>query len=128
MVHFAHGARGMLESCRVINGAKCGMAFEIHGTSGAIQWNMERMNELQRQWRNNTANPAEDGYTTLLSGPTHPYHCHFIPAPGLNLGYEELKIMEAYNFLNAVVTGRQGEPGFAQALAVVNVQQAIMRS
>lgn len=96
------------------------MAFEIHGTSGAMQWNMERMNELQLQWRN-TANPAEDGYTTLLSGPAHPYHRHFNPAPGLNLGYEDLKIIEAYNFLTAVVTGQQGEPGFAEALAVANV-------
>lgn len=127
LVHFAQGARGMLESCRVINGAKCDMSFEIHGTKGAIKWNMERMNELQLQWRND-ANPAEDGYTTLLSGPAHPYHRHFNPAPGLNLGYEDLKIIEAYNFLNAVATGQQGEPGFAEALAVANVQQAIIRS
>src|SRR5258708_2613223 len=28
------------------------MSFEIHGTKGAIKWNMERMNELQLQWRN----------------------------------------------------------------------------
>ena len=127
LVHFAQGARGMLESCRVINGAKCDMSFEIHGTSGAIKWNMERMNELQLQWRN-TAKPAEDGYTTLLSGPAHPYHRYFNPAPGLNLGYEDLKIIEAYHFLNAVITGQQGEPGFAEALAVANVQQAIIRS
>lgn len=127
LVHFANGARGMLESCRVINGAKCDMSFELHGTRGAIKWTMERMNELQLQWRNES-NPAEDGYTTILSGPTHPYHRHFNPAWGLNLGYEDLKIIEAYNFLNAVVTGRQDEPGFAEALAVANVQQAIMRA
>lgn len=127
LVHFASGARGMLEACRVINGAKCDMSFEIHGTKGAIKWNMERMNELQLQWRNDE-NPAEDGYTTLLSGPAHPYHRHFNPAWGLNLGYDDLKVIEAYNFLTSVVTGQQGEPGFAEALAVANVQQAMMRS
>jgi predicted dehydrogenase len=127
LVHFKNGTRGILESCRVINGAKCDMSFEVHGTKGAIKWNMERMNELQLQWRNDD-NPAEDGYTTLLSGPAHPYHRHFNPAWGLNLGYDDLKVIEAYNFLNAVVTGQQGEPGFAEALAVANVQQAIIRS
>jgi predicted dehydrogenase len=127
LVHFANGARGMLEACRVINGAKCNMSFEIHGTHGAIKWNMERMNELQLQWRNDE-NPAEDGYTTLLSGPAHPYHRHFNPAWGLNLGYDDLKVIEAYNFLRSIVSGQQGEPGFAEALAVANVQQAIMRS
>jgi predicted dehydrogenase len=127
LVHFTNGAHGILEACRVINGAKCDMSFEIHGTKGAIKWNMERMNELQLQWRNN-ANPAEDGYTTLLSGPAHPYHRHFNPAWGLNLGYDDLKVIEAYNFLHCVVTGQQGEPGFAEAEAVAQVQQAIIRS
>jgi predicted dehydrogenase len=127
LLHFANGARGMLEACRVINGAKCDMSFEIYGTRGAMKWSMERMNELQLQWRNDEY-PAEDGYTTLLSGPAHPYHRHFNPAWGLNLGYDDLKVIEAYNFLRSVVSGQQGEPGFSEALAVANVQQAIMRS
>jgi predicted dehydrogenase len=127
LVHFARGARGMLEACRVINGAKCDMSFEVHGTRGAVKWTMEKMNELQLQWRNE-ANPAEDGYLTLLSGPAHPYHHHFNPAWGLNLGYDDLKVIEMYNFLSGVVSGKQGQPGFAEALAVANVQQAIMRS
>jgi predicted dehydrogenase len=127
LVRFENGAHGLLESCRVINGAKCDMAFEVHGTQGAIKWTMERMNELQLQWRN-TENPAEDGYTTLLSGPAHPFHRHFNPAWGLNLGYDELKVIEAYQFLRSIASGQQGEPGFDAALAVANVQQAIMRS
>ena len=127
LVHFANGARGMLEACRVINGAKCDMSFEIHGTKGAMKWNMERMNELQLQWRNDE-NPAEDGYTTLLSGPAHPYHAHFNPAWGLNLSYDDLKVIEAYTFLHSVVIGKQGEPGFAEAEAVAHVQQVMMRS
>lgn len=125
LVHFENGTRGMLESCRVINGVKCDMSFVIHGTEGAIKWNMERMNELQLQWRND-ANLAEDGYTALLSGPAHPYHRHFNPAWGVNLGYDDLKVIEAYNFLHSVVTGKPWEPGFAEAMA--RVQQAITRS
>lgn len=127
LVRFANGTRGILEACRVINGAKCDMSFEVHGTQGAMKWSMERMNELQLQWRN-ANNPAEDGYTTILSGPAHPYHRHFNPGWGLNLGYDDLKVIEAHTFLQSVVTGRQAEPGFAEALAVANVQQAIMRS
>jgi predicted dehydrogenase len=127
LVHFASGARGMLEACRIINGAKCDMGFEIHGTRGAAKWTMEHMNELQLQWRNE-ATPAEDGYLTLLSGPAHPYHRFFNPAWGCGLGYDDLKTIEAFNFLQGIATGKQGEPGFAEALAVAQVQQAIMRS
>jgi hypothetical protein len=44
------------------------------------------------------------------------------------LGYDDLKVIEAYNFLHSIVAGKQSEPGFAEALAVANVQQAIIRS
>lgn len=127
LVRFANGARGHLEACRVINGAKCDMSFEVHGTKGAIKWSFEQMNELQLQWRND-ANPAEDAYLRLLSGPSHPYHAHFNPGWGVGLGYDDLKTIEAYNFLTSIVTGKQGEPGFAEAAAVARVQQAMMRS
>ncbi|MBF6593876.1 MAG: Gfo/Idh/MocA family oxidoreductase [Thermaceae bacterium] len=127
LVHFASGTRGILEACRVINGSKCDMSFEVHGTKGALKWNMERMNELQLQWRNDQ-NPAEDAYLTLQSGPAHPYHLHFNPAWALNLGYDDLKVIEAYNFLSSIVNQKQGEPGFAEARAVAEVQQAMIRS
>jgi predicted dehydrogenase len=103
------------------------MGFEIHGTQGTIKWTMERMNELQLQWRND-AEPAQDGFTSLLSGPAHPYHHNFNPAWGCGLGYDDLKVIEAYNFLSSVAGDTQGEPGFREALAVARVQQAVMRS
>ena len=103
------------------------MSFEVHGVNGALKWNFERMNELQLQWRND-ANPAEDGYLTLQSGPAHPYHGHFNPAWAAGLGYDDLKTIESYSFLRSIVAGQQGEPGFAEAAAVARVQQAMLRS
>src|SRR2546425_4838719 len=87
---------------------------------------MKPINEHQPKCRNDQT-PAEDAYTPPLGGPAHPYHRHFNPGWGVNLGYDDLKVIEAYNFLHSVVTGKQGEPGFAEAEAVANVQQAIMR-
>ena len=127
LVRFASGARGHLESCRVINGAKCDMSFEVHGTKGAVKWTMERMNELQVQLRRDD-DPAQDGYTTLLSGPAHPFHRQFNPAWGLGLGYDDLKVIESHEFLASIAAGTQGEPGFPEAAAVARVQQAMMRS
>jgi predicted dehydrogenase len=127
LVHFQNGARGLLESCRVINGAKCDMSFELHGTKGAVKWNFERMNEIQLQLRRDD-DPAQDGYTTVLSGPAHPYHRHFNPGPGISLGYDDLKVIEAYEFLSSIASGKQGEPGFREAATVARVQQAIIRS
>jgi predicted dehydrogenase len=122
LVQFANGAHGTLEACRVIQGPQCQMAFEAHGTRGALAWDFERMNELSLFL------PEADGYRRVLSGPRHPFHAHFNPAPANGLGYDDLKAIEACQFLKSVVEGRQGEPGFAEALAVANVQAAIQRS
>jgi predicted dehydrogenase len=127
LAHFENGAQGILEACRVINGAKCDMSFELYGTKGALKWNMENMNALEFQRRNDT-NPAQDGYTTLLSGPAHPFHHHFNPAWGCGLGYDDLKVIEAYKFLKSVVDDIQDEPGLKAAYEVACVQRAMMRS
>lgn len=126
LVSFKNGIRGSLEGCRVFDGPKCEMAFELIGTDGAVRWNFERMNELDVQYRN--ANDADAGYSTVFGSPAHPYHGRINPGPGIGLGYEDLKTIEAFEFLQAIRTGQQSPPGFADALTVADVQTAIVRS
>lgn len=126
LVSFENGIQGTIEMCRVINGPKCEYTFELNGTEGALKWNFERMNQLEVQFR--SADDAEDGFTTILSGPAHPFHQYFNPGPGIGLGYDDLKTIEAYQFLRSIAEGKQGQPGFAEALAVANVQTAVVRS
>lgn len=125
LVSFENGVQGTIEMCRVINGPKAEYTFELHGTEGALKWNFERMNELQVQFRTDDAN---DGYTTLLGGPDHPYHARFNPGPGIGIGYEDLKAIEAHNFLKSIVDDTPGHPNFGDALAVASVQAAVERS
>jgi predicted dehydrogenase len=127
LVRFRGGARGTLEACRVITGSMCDLAFEVHGTKGALAWSFERMNEL-RYFRRDPDSPAETGWTTELSGPGHPFHRSFNPGWGVGLGYDDLKVIEAAQFLQGVTTGVQDAPGFEDAAAVARVQQAIAAS
>lgn len=124
LVEFENGARGTFEVCRVIQGTKCQMAFEIHGTKGAVRWDFERMNELQFF----SVDGPHDGFVTLQSGPAYPGHVHFNPGPAVGLGYDDLKAIETFHFLQSIAAGRQGEPGFNEALAVAGVLAAIERS
>lgn len=126
LVRFENGARGTLEACRIITGPKCEMAFEVHGTNGALRWNFEQMNELEVYLPNEDG--FSDGYTRILSGPSHPFHNYFNPGPAVGLGYDDLKTIEAYQFLQAVHTEKQGQPGFREAAAVADVQAALQTS
>jgi predicted dehydrogenase len=125
-VQFANGAHGSLEVCRVIQGHKCQFAFEIEGTQGALGWDFERMNELQLFLPG--ANGVHDGCARIVSGPQHGLHARFNPGAGVGLGYEDLKTIEAYQFLKSVAEQHQGEPGVAEALRVAEVLAAIERT
>lgn len=126
LVEFEDGVIGSLEACRAIYGPKCEMAFEINGTKGAVSWNFERMNELQVYLP--TGDSVHEGYVRIFSGPEHPFHVNFNPAPGSGLGYDDLKVIEAYQFLKSVSTGVTGAPSFRDALHVAEFQAAVLQS
>ena len=44
----------------------------------------------------------DQGVKTVLMGPAHPPYQHFIPAPGHQLGFNDLKIIEAHELLNRI--------------------------
>jgi predicted dehydrogenase len=126
LVEFENGVQGSFETCRAIFGPKCEMSFEVNGTEGALKWNFERMNELELYLPG--ADRRHDGYTTLLAGPNYPFHEHFNPGDGIGIGYEDLKVIEAAQFLQCVASGEQRAPSFADARRLAQVQDAMIRS
>ena len=136
LVRFVNGAVGTFESSRSLVGPQSQMAFEIYGTKGSLSWNLETMNEMRiflAEGEGGVRDPAgtgvlHDGYTTVYSGDRYPFHGAFVPGDANSIGYEDLKVIEDLNFLEAVVSGRQHEPGFAEAIDYVSVQAALIRS
>ena len=126
LAQFANGAQGSFEVCRVIKGPRCEMAFELNGTKGALKWNFERMNELELHLPDGT--DEHDGLVLIQSGPQHPFYAQFYPGPAISMSYEDLKLIEAFQFLRSVADGKQREPGFTEALAVAEAQEAMQRS
>jgi hypothetical protein len=84
------------------------------------------MNELNVYYPDDDG--IHDGYVRLVSGPEHPFHGNFNPAPGSGLGYNDLKTIEAHQFLKSVADGKQDEPSFKAALAVADLQAAVQKS
>lgn len=127
LVVFENGARGTFESSRSIIGPESQMAFDVHGTKGALRWNLETMNELDVFLVDETGG-APRGYTKVYGGDRYPYHGRFVPGDANPIGYEDLKVIENFEFLSAVASGVQHEPGFAEAVDYVGFQQAWLQS
>lgn len=127
MVVFEGGARGTFESSRAIIGPESQMAFDVYGTKGALRWNLETMNELE-VFLVDESGTAPRGYTKVYAGDRYPYHGHFVPGDANSIGYEDLKVIENYEFLSAVASGVRHEPGFSEAVDYVSFQSAWLRS
>ncbi len=126
LIEFTNGARGTLEASRTIFGPKCQFGFGLNGTKGAVGWDFERMNELQLYLPGDR--DVHDGYIRILGGDKYPFHGNFVPGSGNGIGYEDLKVIEAYQFLQSIIDDRQHTPDFEDALQVANVNAAMVRS
>jgi predicted dehydrogenase len=125
LVEFESGVRGTLEADRSIFGPQSSMAFELNGSKGAASWDHETLNQLQLYL------PEEqptDGFIEVLAGGAFPNQANIVPGGGNSLGYEDLKLIEALEFLRSVEAGRQHQPGFTEALANASVAAAMVRS
>jgi len=123
LVRFERGTVGTMEISRVGTGKKCGLDFEIHGSKGALMFDQERMNEI-RLFRN--SDPAtQSGYRTILAGPQHPDYANFCPAPGHGLGINDLKIIEARNFLQSIASNTPIHCDFANGWRVQAIVDAV---
>lgn len=121
---FANGSRGAFEASRTIFGPESQMAFDVHGTGGAVSWNLETMNELRVFLDRDQAR----GYTTVRAGERHPYQRLFVPGDANSIGFEDLVAIEDYEFLAAATEGRPHSAGLEVALDYAGVQAALLES
>jgi predicted dehydrogenase len=127
LARFARGCGGTIEANWLATGRKMQLEWEVFGTRGSLAFTQERFNELR--WYEAGAPPGREGFRTLLAGPAHEPYGAFCPAPGHQLGFNDLKVIEARDFLLALSgTETPGRADFAEAAAVQRVVDAALRS
>ncbi|PHX39762.1 1-carboxy-3-chloro-3,4-dihydroxycyclo hexa-1,5-diene dehydrogenase [Pseudomonas sp. NZIPFR-PS5] len=122
LLRFANGARGTFGSTWLKHGYKNHLSFEIGGTEGTLSFDQERLNEL-RLYR--TGSPGRDGFQRILAGPAQPGYASFCPAPGHQLGYNELKTLEVHDLIQALSGQVSSGTDFAEAMEVERLATAI---
>jgi predicted dehydrogenase len=117
---------GSFEATRFATGRKNALTIEISGETGAIAFDLERLNELQVY--DATAPATEQGFTKIfVTEPEHPYLAPWWPA-GHMLGYEHGFSHQVVDFLDAVAGTGQASPSFGDGLHVQRVLDAVERS
>jgi predicted dehydrogenase len=125
LVRFASGARGVIEASRVSVAEQNAYGFTIHGTKGMVSWDFRRMGEL----RVSRGDDYQDQPTsTEQVGPGAGDYAAFQPGAGNSMGYDDLKIIEARDFLAAIATGTPRGATLDDAVRAATVLDAVARS
>ncbi|NUP15694.1 MAG: Gfo/Idh/MocA family oxidoreductase [Streptomyces sp.] len=125
LLRFASGARGVLEACRVSVGEQNNYGFEVHGTKGAVFWDFRRMNELGIS-RGTTY--QDQPVSTVYVGPGAGEFGAFQPGAANSMGYDDLKVIEAYRFLSSVAEGTPHGATVQDAVHSAAVLEAMVQS
>ncbi|MCO8245271.1 MULTISPECIES: Gfo/Idh/MocA family oxidoreductase [unclassified Haladaptatus] len=121
-VDFDNGAMGVLQASRQAHGETNNNNFEVHGTDGAVKFNLARLNELEVHTGDNR------GFqTVLITDDDDPYGDVWWP-PGHVIGWEHTFVHEHEKFLTAIAENRAFSPDFADGAAVQRVISAIQQS
>ena len=123
LARFENGCCGALEANWLAWGRKMHLSFELNCTKGTLIFNQERFNELRLYEANQR--PGRDGFKTLESGPNHGAYANFCPAPGHQLGFNELKVIEVAQLLHALGGTGSSWPDFREAYEIQKVLEAV---
>lgn len=123
LVRFRSGATGAVHASWAATGHKSDLAFGVVGTTGAIEFQWERNNELHFYSSKDDKKTA--GFRRIMIGGMHPEAGAFWQAQGQGLGYGDAFVVTARRLIQAVQAGdRHFEPNFAQGLHIGRVIEA----
>lgn len=123
---FEGGALGQFEATRFRTGRKNGLRVEISGSRGSVAFDLERLNELE--FYDATLPATEQGFRRILvTEADHPYLAPWWPT-GHMLGYEHGFSHQVKDLVEAIDSGQQPRPSFADGLHVQQVLDAVERS
>ncbi|MFF0234289.1 Gfo/Idh/MocA family protein [Micromonospora sp. NPDC005252] len=120
------GALATYEASRFATGRKNALRVEINGSLGSVVFDLERLNELE--FYDATRPTLEQGFSRILvTESDHPYMSAWWP-PGHIIGYEHSFTHQMRDLIEAIATGTDPAPSFADALQVQLVLDAVTRS
>lgn len=120
------GALASFEATRFATGRKNALRIEVSGSSGALAFDLESLNELWFYDRHE--DDATAGFRRIVvTEPVHPYTDRWWP-PGHMLGYEHTFTHQAADLLTAIADGADPRPSFADGLQVQRVLAAVAGS
>lgn len=122
LLKYENGRIGQMSSSRISAAKPCAMAYEIQGTKGVLQYDVQRLNELRYA---RVGDPANMGFTTVDGNTLHGEYKHFSQLNGLGISYADVMGIQAHSILKAVAEGKPTDIDIAYGYYVERVCAAM---
>lgn len=126
LVKFANGASGIVDFSRVAMGRKFRQAYEIYGTKGSIAYDYDEVNRLR--FYSHSDREGRRGFREIDVGTENETYRAFLPLPNFALGYNESKIIEAFEVIRSITTRTPAWPTFENGHHITQIVDACMES
>ncbi|HEY4161492.1 MAG TPA: gfo/Idh/MocA family oxidoreductase, partial [Dongiaceae bacterium] len=91
-----------------------------------IRWDAERYNELQ--FFDGKEPKDRGGFRTILANASHPPYGNFCPAPGHGIGFNDFKVIEIAELMDAIAGGKRVLTDIADGAKVGRIMDAVLDS
>ncbi len=120
LLRLPNGALGTLEFSKIATGTEDELRFEIHGTYGAIRFNLMAPHYLEVYDLRSTDSPigGKRGWTTIDTGQRYPAPAATMPSPKCAIGWMRGHMACLANFLYAIAKKEQPEPSLKQGIYI----------
>ena len=124
------GAIGTITASKLAVGTNDDLDFAIYGTKGSLRFSLMDPNFLEFYDNEAAHEPygGTGGFTRIECVGRYPAPAGAFPSPKAPQGWLRGHVMSMYAFLNAVYTGKQNAPSFADGTYVQRVMESAMRS
>lgn len=124
------GALGTMEATKLATGSEDELRFEIHGTRGALRFNLMDAHHLEYYDATVSNEPVGGvrGWCRVDTGQRYPEPAASFPSPKAVTGWLRGHVACLANFLQAVADGRPAEPGLDQGIRVQHLMNCVRRS
>lgn len=126
LCRFENGAAGIVDFSRVATGRKFRQGYEVYGTKGSLVYDYDEVNRLR--FYTNDDPVGRRGFRAIDVGPEHPTYRAFLPLPNFALGYNETKIIEAWEVVRSITSGQPMWPTFDTGHHICQMVDACMES
>ncbi len=124
------GAHGTIEATKIATGAEDELRLEIHGTHGAMRFNLMDPHHLEFYDATVPSGPLGGlrGWNRIDAGQRYAAPATGFPTPKAAIGWTRAHVASLANFLQAIAEKRQASPGLEQGIRVQNLMESVRKA